>query len=209
LPNLWTDIIQLFKMKKRFNDRYISGNLPWNINRPDFNLVNTIREFDIQPCKALDLGCGTGDNVFGAVKNGFIVTGIDISDKAIKIAKEKADKNNLKAEFFVRDLFKEEIPGAPYEFIFDRGCFHTFDKKKQRKDYARIVASLLKKDGLWLTLAGNVDDGRLETGPPKRSALDIATAVEPWFEIILLKQGRFDSNDEIPSKIWIGLMRKR
>jgi SAM-dependent methyltransferase len=196
-------------MKKRFNDRYLTNNLPWNINRPDFNLVNTVNEFEIQPCKSLDIGCGTGDNVFWAVQNGFKATGIDISPKAIEMAKEKAEKFNVKADFFERDIFKDDIPGTPYGFIFDRGCFHTFDKKKQRREYARKVASLLAKDGLWLTLAGNHDDGRLDIGPPKRTALDIVRAVEPFFEIISLKQGRFDSNDEIPSKIWIALMRKR
>ncbi len=196
-------------MKKRFNKRYITNDLPWNINRPDFNLVNTVKEFDIKACKALDLGCGTGDNVFWAAKNGFTSTGIDISEKAIEMAKEKADINKLKTDFFTRDLFKDEVPGAPFCFIFDRGCFHTFDRKKQRREYAGVVASLLEKEGLWLTLAGNKDDGRLDVGPPKRSALDVVTAVEPFFEIISLRQGRFDSNDEIPSKIWIVLMRKR
>jgi SAM-dependent methyltransferase len=196
-------------MKKRFNDRYLTNDLPWDIKRPDFNLINTVKEFDIHPCKALDIGCGTGDNVLWAAKNGFASTGIDLSEKAIEMAKEKAEINKVDVEYFTRDIFRDEIPGAPYGFIFDRGCFHTFDKRKQRKDYARIVASLLTENGLWLTLAGNFDDGRLDIGPPKRSALDVVTAVEPYFEIISLKQGRFDSNDEIPSKIWIGLMRKR
>jgi len=196
-------------MKKRFNDRYITNNLPWDIKRPDFNLVNTVKEFGIKPCKALDVGCGTGDNVLWAVSQGFTVAGIDLSEKAIEMAKEKSSQNNMKADFFVRDILEDNIPGAPYGFIFDRGCFHTFDDHKQRKEYARIVASLLAKDGLWLTLAGNFDDGRLDVGPPKRSALDIATTVEPFFEILSLKQGRFDSNDTIPSKIWVGLMRKR
>ncbi len=144
-----------------------------------------------------------------AAKNGFTATGIDISEKAIKMEKEKADINKLKADFFTRDLFKDEVPGAPFGLIFDRGCFHTFDKKEQRRKYAYIVASLLQTEGLWLTLVGNVDDGRLDVGPLKRSALDVVTSAEPFFEIISFRQGRFDSNDEIPSQIWIALMRKR
>ena len=196
-------------MKKRFNNRYKSGDLPWNINRPDFNLVHTIKENGILPGNALDIGCGTGDNVFFLAKNGFSVTGIDISKKAIEMAGEKRAENNLGAEFFVRDIFKDDIPGGPFGFIFDRGCFHTFPKKKQRITYAQKVHDLLNDDGHWLTLVGNVDDGRLETGPPKRTALEIVTAVEPFFEILSLKQSRFDSNDEIPSKIWVALMRKR
>jgi len=196
-------------MKKRFNDRYVSGDLPWNIDRPDFNLVNTVKEFNIQPGKAMDVGCGTGDNVFWLKQAGFIATGIDISDKAIEMALHNSEHNNIQADFYVRDIFRSEIPGAPFQFIFDRGCFHSFDKKKQRYDYAGRMHNLLEKGGHWLTLVGSVDDGRLDIGPPKRTALDIVTATEPWFEILSLKQGRFDSNDVVPSKIWVVLMRKR
>jgi len=196
-------------MKKRFENRYQEGDLPWNINRPDFNLINAVNEFDIKHCKALDLGCGTGDNVFWAAKNGFDATGIDIAETAIEMAVAKAEKHKITAQFFVRDLFNEVIPGVPFGFVFDRGCFHTFDKKSERKLYAEKVHGLLLKNGIWVTLMGSVDDGRLDIGPPKRTAVDITTAVEPYFEILSVKQSRFDSNDEIPSKIWVGVFRKR
>ena len=196
-------------MKKRFNDRYITGDLPWDIERPDFNLVQTVEKFKIEPCKALDIGCGTGDNIFWLKQSGFTGVGIEISEKAVEMALLKSEENKIQVDFYVRDIFKDEIPGAAFEFIFDRGCFHTFTKKKQRRDYAMRVHKLLDDGGLWLTLMGNEDDGRLDIGPPKRTALEVVTAVEPFFEILELKQGRFDSNDEIPSKIWICLMRKR
>ncbi len=196
-------------MKKRFNNRYISGDLPWNINRPDFNLVDMVRDYQIEPGKALDIGCGTGDNVLWLARQGFSVTGIDIADKAIDIAFEKSVSNNVHADFYVRDVLRDDIPGNPFNFIFDRGCFHTFDQKKQRRIFAHRVHRLLADGGYWLTLMGNADDGRFDIGPPKRTALEVVTAVEPFFEIVQLKQGRFDSNDPVPSKIWICLMQKR
>jgi SAM-dependent methyltransferase len=196
-------------MKKRFNNRYLSGDLPWNINRPDFNLVDVVRDYEIVPARALDIGCGTGDNVLWLARQGFTVTGIDIAEKAIDLALEKSIKYNVHADFYVRDVLKDDIPGYPYNFVFDRGCFHTFDKKKERSNYARKVNEILADSGYWLTLMGSVDDGRLDIGPPKRTAREVVTAVEPYFEIIQLKQGRFDSNDPVPSKIWICLMRKR
>ena len=125
------------------------------------------------------------------------------------MALKKSEQKSLHAEFYVRDILRDEIPGNPYDFAFDRGCFHTFDKKKQRRDYARRVHNLLDEGGHWLTLMGNFDDGRIDIGPPKRTALEVVTAVEPLFEILQLKQGRFDSNDAVPSKIWVVLMRKR
>ncbi len=38
-------------MSERFNKRYESGDLPWEINRPDFNLKNIVSEYSIRPEK--------------------------------------------------------------------------------------------------------------------------------------------------------------
>lgn len=195
--------------KKRFESRYQTGDLPWDIKRPDKNLVEAVDKFEIKPCKTLDVGCGTGDNVIWLVQKGFEVTGADISPEAIKIAKEKINQAKVKANLVTSDFFKEEILEQPFHFIFDRGCFHTFDEKKVRKAFAKRVYDELEEDGLWLTLMGNYDDGRLDFGPPKRTALDIVLATEEYFEILSLTQSRFDSNDEIPSKIWVCLLKKR
>ncbi|MCB2218802.1 MAG: class I SAM-dependent methyltransferase [Bacteroidetes bacterium] len=196
-------------MSNRFEERYKTGNLPWDIKRPDRNLIETIREYDIAPGHALDVGCGTGDNVFWMIENGFNATGIDYSPSAIEHAREKAQTRQLNPEFYVVDVLKDKIPGAPYDFVFDRGCFHSFDKQKERNRYAANVHQVLKESGHWLSLIGSVDDGRLDFGPPKRKASEIVKAVEPYFEILSLKQSHFDSDDEVPSKIWVCLMKKR
>jgi ubiquinone/menaquinone biosynthesis C-methylase UbiE len=196
--------------ENRFENRYVTGDLPWNISRPDYNLINVVTTEKIKPGKALDIGCGTGDNAIWLVNQKFNVTGIDYSVNAIKMAKENARKNGFKnIKFSVVDILKDKIPDGPYDFIFDRGCFHSFDLAEERITYANKVAKTLKKDGLWLSLIGNYDDGRLDQGPPKRTVRDISNAVEPYFEIQYIRSGRFDSNDDEPSKIWIGLFKKR
>ena len=196
-------------MSNRFEERYQTGELPWDIKRPDSNLIETIKAFDISKGHALDIGCGTGDNVLWLTENGFNAAGMDYSETAIKIARQKAAARNLNPEFYVADILNGHIPGGPYDFAFDRGCFHSFNEDHERASYAKHVHQALKNNGHWLSLIGSVDDGRLEIGPPKRTALQVVSAVEPWFEILLLKQSRFESNDEIPSKIWVCLMRKR
>jgi hypothetical protein len=107
------------------------------------------------------------------------------------------------------DFLNEKVHGKPYSFAFDRGCLHTFDSDEERSTFAYNVDHLLEDGGLWLTLAGNYDDGRIEIGPPKRKAFQIIQAGEPWFNILSLVSGRFDSNDAIPSKISVCLMQKR
>ena len=196
-------------MKNRFDEHYIHGTLPWDLRRPDANLIASIERFGIKPCHAADIGCGTGDNVFWMHKNGFDATGIDFSEHAIEIARKRSREENLKASFFVADILKGEIPESPYRFVFDRGCFHTFDSKKERSLMAKHIHKSLEPGGHWLSLIGNYDDGRLEMGPPKRTVREVVEAVEPWFEILLIEQDYFDSNQPQPSKIWLCFMRKR
>jgi len=195
--------------KKRFESRYQSKELPWDIKRPDKNLVEAVEKFGIKRGNALDVGCGTGDNAIWLAQQGFEVTGADLSPEAIKMAEDKINQAGVEANLITLDFLKKKIQEQPFDFIFDRGCFHTFDEVKTRKAFAKQVYDQLEKDGLWLTLMGSYDDGRLDIGPPKRKAMDIVLAAEDYFEILSLTRSRFDSNDEIPSIIWVCLMKKR
>ncbi len=196
-------------VKNRFRERYEAGDTPWDIGKPDFNLIQTVTTAAIKPCKALDMGCGTGDNAIWLARQNFHVTGIDTSEIALEKAKEKAIKAKVKCIFLVRDILGSRVEGAPFGFAFDRGCFHTLDSDKERKRFARKVSGHLKEDGLWLSLIGNADEDRHVPGPPQRSAGDIVNAVEPYFEILSLVSGCFGSNRPNPPRAWICLMRKR
>ncbi len=46
----------------RFKEMYKSGFTPWDIGKPDSNLVDVVTQRPILGCKAIDIGCGTGDN---------------------------------------------------------------------------------------------------------------------------------------------------
>lgn len=196
-------------VEDRFKERYKSGNTPWDIGKPDFNLIDVVTQTPIRPCKALDVGCGTGDNSIWLAGNGFQVTGTDTSEIAIGKAKEKAAKAKVACDFLVADFLQKKIQGAPFGFIFDRGCFHAFPSPRDRQRFAENVAAHLEEDGLWLTLVGNADEHRQGPGPPQRTAKDIVQAVEPCFEILLLQSSRFGSNHPNPPRAWRCLMHKR
>ena len=59
------------------------------------------------------------------------------------------------------------------------------------------------------SLIGNADERRDSSGPPQRSALDIVSAVENSFEILLLAAGHFDTNRTTAHRNWICLLKKR
>ncbi len=196
-------------IEKRYKERYETLDTPWDIGKPDFNLIQTVTTMPIQPCRALDIGCGTGDNAIWLSQQKFDVTGIDTSATAIERAKEKALKANVRCSFIVADFLRNRIEGAPFGFIFDRGCFHSFDSERERKRFAENVYDHLEREGLWLSLIGNADEKRNGPGPPRRTARDIVEAVERHFEILSLVSGHFGSNRPNPPRAWVCLMRKR
>lgn len=196
-------------MIERFNKRYESGDLPWNINRPDANMKDAVMSRPIHSCKTLEVGCGTGDNALWLASQGFDVTAIDGSPLAIQMALQKVVQSGISCDFRVADFMNEKISDTPYGFIFDRGCFHGFDLDSERSEYAKNVYQYLDQDGLWLSLIGSSDCTREGEGPPQRSAKDIIIAVEPYFEILALYTSFFDSDQETPARIWVCLMRRR
>jgi SAM-dependent methyltransferase len=196
-------------VEKRYKERYEACDTPWDIGKPDFNLIQTVTTTPIEPCKALDIGCGTGDNAIWLSQQNFHVLGIDTSEIAIEKAKEKALKANAKCTFIVIDILTSHVEGAPFGFAFDRGCFHSLNLDKERKSFAENVNGHLEKDGLWLSLLGNADEQRHAPGPPQWTARDIVNSVEPYFEILSLVSSYFGSNRPNPPRAWVCLMRKR
>jgi SAM-dependent methyltransferase len=195
--------------ESRFELRYKEGNIPWDLGRPDYNLINILKQISVKPCKALDIGCGTGDNVIWLASNGFTVTGTDTVAEAVKMAQKKAKESGVNCEFIKSDFLADVLESDSFDFVFDRGCFHSFDSDAERKQFAENVAITIKKGGIWLSLIGSADDPPRESGPPQRTARNIIDAVEADFEILSLMSGRFDSNDPIPARAWICLMRAR
>jgi SAM-dependent methyltransferase len=195
--------------KKRFEDRYQAGDTPWELDRPDSHLIKVVSQANIEPGKALDIGCGTGWNAIWLAQNGFDVLGIDFSKKAIEKAYALTAREGVKCGFRVKDFLKTDIIADDFSFVFDRGCFHSFDGKSDRERFAQNVSRHLRPSGIWFSILGNADAAPRDDGPPTRSAADIIMAVEPWFEILQLTAGRFDSNREHPARCWLTLMKNR
>ena len=142
-------------------------------------------------------------------QKGFNASGIDSSKLAVQMAQKKSRKVEVDCTFYMLDFFNDTIPGSPFDFIFDRGCFHHAPEPETLKRFAENISRNLKEGGLWLTLTGSCDETRDGSGPPQLSAQQIVNAVEPFFEILSLISGHFDSNQRVAAKCWVCLVRKR
>ena len=195
---------------KSFEERYQESDTPWELHRPDHNLIDFVTKLPVPPGAAIDLGCGTGDNSIWLANQGFTVTGCDLSAVALDLARDKSTLAKASCTFHQGNFLESIPPGAPFGFAFDRGCFHTFDDPSVRNCFVERVAQILAPHGLWFSIIGNRDEERGDReGPPQLTAWEVAAAVEPFFEIISLTQGHFDFNHTPAPLAWIGHFRKR
>jgi 2-polyprenyl-3-methyl-5-hydroxy-6-metoxy-1,4-benzoquinol methylase len=139
-------------VEDRFNEQYREGSAPWDIGKPDFNLIQAVTATPIAPCKTLEIGCGTGDNTMWLSQQGFLVVGVDASEIAIEKAREKTANADVTCKYAVLNFLKSRVEGAPFGFAFDRGCFHTLDSTRERQTFAKQVNRHLSENGLWLSL---------------------------------------------------------
>ena len=119
--------------------------MPWFYPELDDDLRQALDRLGLRRGDALDLGTGPGTQAIQLVRRGFAVTAVDISEAAIRLAREKAEVQGLTITWQQDDVLATRLSG-PFDLIFDRGCFHVLPPER-RPDYARTIAGLLKPGG--------------------------------------------------------------
>ena len=113
---------------------------------PDENLVEWVETKRIRPGVALDIGCGNGRNSVYLAKNGFVTSGVDLSEQAIAWASEQSAKSNVDVQWMCSSVFARPPAQGSVDFIYDSGCFHHL-APHQRCRYGELVAQALKSGG--------------------------------------------------------------
>jgi 2-polyprenyl-3-methyl-5-hydroxy-6-metoxy-1,4-benzoquinol methylase len=127
-------------MKWTYELGYRCFHMPYD-NGPDQLLVELVENGRIAPCRAIDLGCGTGRNALFLAQHGFQVTGIDFASSAISKAGGKAHAAGLEAEFKVDDLTNIQSVTGTFDFLVDAGVLDVLHPKS-RDLYVENVLSL-------------------------------------------------------------------
>jgi SAM-dependent methyltransferase len=189
-----------------WNESYASGQLPWDTGQPEPLLVEFVTLSGVKPSPTLEIGAGTGTNTIWMAERGFHVLGVDVSPLAVERARAKMEGRSLPCRFEALDFLAATPPGGPFQFVFDRGCFHVFDEPDERQRFAARVAAALAPGGLWLSLIGSTEGSSREVGPPRRSAVEVILAIEPALEVVELRSAEFHGSN---AKAWFCLSRQR
>lgn len=122
----------------------------WDYKFPSQELVTTVAVKGVpQNGIALDVGCGAGRDAIFLAQCGYKVIAIDISEKAIEIAKERATEAQVEVEWRCGNVLELSITDQSVEFITDRGCFHLISENDRAK-YAQEITRVLKPGGTLL-----------------------------------------------------------
>ncbi len=190
-----------------WDERYTSGRTGWDRPGHATQIERAVTRLDLPLCRALDIGCGRGRNSRYLAEQGFSVVGVDIS--AVAIASAVEQQGALDCEFHRVDILTDPIPGGPFGAVFDYGCFHVFDTDADRSTLVAKLAGVLEPGGLYVAVIGSTDGPPREVGPPRRSAQEVARALEPHFEILELVRGVIRPDEDPIRPTWELVARRR
>ncbi len=92
----------------------------------------------------LEVGCGTASNLWFAAREGFNVTGIDCSEEAIRIARERFQSEGLKAELSIGSITEPFAYADNYfDMVIDRASITHVgmtEAKATIKEIYRVLA---------------------------------------------------------------------
>ena len=195
------------------------GEIPWIVEKPPTVLVDLIESGVIRPCKAVDLGCGTGNYAIYLAGRGFRVTGVDISPTAISIARENAKSKGARCDFIAADVLGDlQEVGGTFDFAYDWELLHHIFPE-QRAKYVENVSRLLNPNGRYLSVcfseknpqfggSGKYRETPLGTVLYFSSETELRDLFERYFQISELKTIQI-SGKAAPHLAVYALMEKR
>ncbi|BCB04898.1 class I SAM-dependent DNA methyltransferase [Bacillus sp. KH172YL63] len=100
--------------------------------------------------KVLDIACGTGELSLRLAGDGYDVTGVDLSEDMLMIAKEKASARNARIQLFQQDMSKLDSLGEYDVITIFCDSLNYLEVESDVLETFKGVYDHLKQDGLFL-----------------------------------------------------------
>lgn len=190
-----------------FDEMYRTGSPPWDIGRPQTEVVRLLDEGRIV-APLVDVGCGTGESALAAAARGIEAVGVDAAPTAIERARAKAIERGLSVRFELADALHLETLGRTFATALDVGLFHVFDDP-ERVEYTKSLAGILRPGAHAFVLC--FSDAEPDWGGPRRvREEEIPGAFEKWFEVLEVRRAKFDTvRAEGAAEAWRITLRRR
>ena len=181
--------------------------MPWYNENFDSDLEKELDERKIinSHHKFLDLGTGPATQAIWLAKRGFNVIGSDLSEAAIKRARN-VYANEKNVDFVVDDILNSNLKENEFDYIFDRGCFHVL-LPADRQRYITKIKQILKDNGI-LFLKCFSDKEPMQEGPYKFSPDGIRNLFSESFRIDSIKETVYQGTlDPFPKALFVVMIK--
>ena len=159
--------------RDRWNETFRTG-LGFN-HKPNQLLVDALK--GRKPGRALDLLMGQGRNALYEASQGWTVTGVDISDEGIKIAKDEAARERLQLETIEADVDKWDLGTNRWDLVT---MIYAGDDAK----LVERVKPSLKKGGLFVLEYFHADSDAAKAGAGGWKTGALAALFKDGFKIL-------------------------
>ena len=187
---------------------YLFKKTPWDTGITPPEMVSALESGNVAIGRALDLGCGTGTNAIYLARHGFEVTAIDISRRAISLAKRKIRSAQLTDRVRVErgdvTLMRRWATGQSIDFAYDIGCFHNL-KDEARRRYVAALTAVLKPGAFYMLYAFEPQADRAGVALD-----DIAALFDPAYQLDGMRRGSDSSGADRGGRgsAWYTLMKR-
>ncbi|MEL6585655.1 MAG: class I SAM-dependent methyltransferase [Pseudomonadota bacterium] len=100
------------------------------------------RDKDRADTKVLEIGCGAGNNLWFAAREGFDVTGLDASPPALAFARKRFEAEGLQGQFLQGDFTELPFADNSFDIILERAAVSQAPKPAARQAVAECARVL-------------------------------------------------------------------
>ncbi|MCA8939784.1 MAG: methyltransferase domain-containing protein [Planctomycetes bacterium] len=178
-------------------------------NSPGWNLGEVNPEFIWQlqhaqpkfvPGRVLVLGAGYGHDAAYLAKQGFEVCAVDMSDWAVRGARQTFEQAGVEVELLHSDIFAlDSSYNGRFDYVLEHTCFCAIHPER-RSDYRDLVYRVLKPGG---QLFGLFYFHQKEGGPPFNTTPDeVRDAFAKGFRIETLAMAEHNVEKRRGKELW-------
>lgn len=125
--------------------------------RPNGRLVAEVA--DLNPGRALDVGCGEGADAIWLARRGWTVTAIDVSEVAVRRAREAAEVAGATVDWVSGDALQGPFPARSFDLV---SMQYPALPKAAGEAAVRTLLDTVRPGGLLLAVYHDLDDEHRE-----------------------------------------------
>jgi 2-polyprenyl-3-methyl-5-hydroxy-6-metoxy-1,4-benzoquinol methylase len=145
-----------------------STQVSWYQRQPVLSLELIRRAGVDKTARIIDGGGGASTLIDSLLADGFQhVTVLDISEAALRVARQRLDARAAEVTWHVDDITRAELPAQQYDLWHDRAVFHFLTQPDDRRRYMDIARQAIKSGGQMIMATFALD------GPTRCSGLEI------------------------------------